>query len=316
MIQYTELSMILRLAPLPPLAALRAFESAARHCSFTRAAEELFVTQAAISHQIKVLEDWVGFPLFRRINNKLVLTNRGARYVKSIHDAFDEIRRGTSAVMSKESRIVLTISALPNFALNWLVPRLPLFSEAHPEIEIRLLVNDQSLDLLHDDIDVAIRAFGETSSLHTDYLFDTESFPVASPTLLSRIPLNCLADLGRHTLLHNLPAMDDWEVWAHVAGLTGVDLERGPKFDSYALSMAAAIAGLGVAMGRTPFALAALADGRLVKPFDVGAHRERGWCLIYAGDDDSRRHKIDQFRTWILDEARRTRESQIRLARI
>ncbi|UUZ76024.1 transcriptional regulator GcvA [Polaromonas sp. P1(28)-13] len=302
--------MISRLTPLPPLAALRAFEAAARHCSFTRAAEELFVTQAAISHQIKVLEDWVGFPLFRRINNKLVLTSQGQSYIKSVNDGFNGIRHGTATLMSKEIGTVLTISALPNFALNWLMARLPRFCEAHPHIEIRLLVHDQSLDMLHDDIDVAIRAFDGTTSLHTDHLFDTESFPVASPALLARVPLDTPADLARHTLLHNLPTMEDWGVWAHAAGLVGVDLEHGHKFDSYALTMAAAAAGLGVAMGRAPFVLEALRDGRLVMPFDVRARRERGWCLVYAGEDEGRRHKIELFRAWILDEARLTREER------
>jgi LysR family transcriptional regulator, glycine cleavage system transcriptional activator len=301
--------MVSRLTPLPPLAALRAFGAAARHCSFTRAAEELFVTQAAISHQIKVLEDWVGFALFRRVNNKLSLTRQGESYVKSVNDGFNAIRDGTASLKRKQADPVLTISALPNFALNWLVPRLPRFSAAHPRIELRLLAHDQSLDLLHDDIDVAIRSTEDTSSLHVDHLFDTDSFPVASPALLARIPLDTLADLSRHTLLHNLPAMEDWGAWASEAGLADVDLQRGPKFDSYALTQAAAMAGLGIARGRTPFVLEALRDGRLVMPFAVRV-RGRGWCLMYAGDDDRRKDKIDKFRTWILDEARQTREDQ------
>jgi len=142
-----------RAPSLPPLAALRAFDAAARHLSFTRAAEELFVTQTAVSHQIRILEDWIGFPLFKRINNRLTLTERGDIYLKAVHEGFNRIRNSTAALRSNEVGTILTISALPNFALNWLVPRLPDFAGKYPHIEVRLFMHRHSLDLLHDGID-------------------------------------------------------------------------------------------------------------------------------------------------------------------
>ena len=297
-----------RAPPLPPLAALRAFDAAARHLSFTRAAEELFVTQTAVSHQIRILEDWIGFPLFKRINNRLALTARGDIYLKAVHEGFNRIRNSTASLMSNEVGTILTISALPNFALNWLVPRLPDFAAKFPHIEVRLFMHRHSLDMLHDGIDVAIRERSATSSLQVDHLFDTDSFPVASPKLLERIPLAEPGDLAKHTLLHNLTSLDDWKGWASAAGLLGVDIERGPKFDSYALSTAAAAAGWGVAIARMPFVLDALRDGSLVMPFKIRAHNERGWCLVHAGGDAMRKEKVGRFREWILDQARVTRE--------
>ena len=297
-----------RASSLPPLAALRAFDAAARHLSFTRAAEELFVTQTAVSHQIRILEDWIGFPLFKRINNRLALTERGDIYLKAVHEAFNRIRNSTAALMSNQVGTILTISALPNFALNWLVPRLPDFAAKSPHIEVRLFMHRHSLDMLHDGIDVAIRERSATNSLQVDHLFDTDSFPVASPKLLERIPLAEPGDLANHTLLHNLTSLDDWKGWASAAGLLGVDIERGPKFDSYALSTAAAAAGWGVAIARMPFVLDALRDGSLVMPFKIRTRNERGWCLVHAGGDATRKEKVECFREWILDQARVTRE--------
>jgi len=297
-----------RAPSLPPLAALRAFDAAARHLSFTRAAEELFVTQTAVSHQIRILEDWIGFPLFKRINNRLTLTERGDIYLKAVHEGFNRIRNSTAALRSNEVGTILTISALPNFALNWLVPRLPDFAGKYPHIEVRLFMHRHSLDLLHDGIDVAIRERSAAHSLQVDHLFDTDSFPVASPKLLERIPLAEPGDLANHTLLHNLTSLDDWKGWATAAGLRGVDIERGPKFDSYALSTAAAVAGWGVAIARMPFVLHALRDGSLVMPFKIRARNERGWCLVHAGGDAARKEKVECFREWILDQAKVTRE--------
>jgi len=297
-----------RASSLPPLAALRAFDAAARHLSFTRAAEELFVTQTAVSHQIRILEDWIGFPLFKRINNRLALTERGDIYLKAVHEGFNRIRNSTAALMSNQVGTILTISALPNFALNWLVPRLPDFAAKSPHIEVRLFMHRHSLDMLHDGIDVAIRERSATNSLQVDHLFDTDSFPVASPKLLERIPLAEPGDLANHTLLHNLTSLDDWKGWASAAGLLGVDIERGPKFDSYALSTAAAAAGWGVAIARMPFVLDALRDGSLVMPFKIRTRNERGWCLVHAGGDAMRKEKVGRFREWILDQARVTRE--------
>jgi LysR family glycine cleavage system transcriptional activator len=174
---------------LPPLKALRAFEAAARTCSFTRAAEELKVTQTAISHQVKVLEDWIGFRLFRRLNNALILTEKGELYLPTVREAFDRIRESTDELRGVDAGVVLTISALPNFALRWLMPRLPRFQARHPAIRIRLLTATRALEALYDEIDVAIRLDGEAAHLQFEPLFSGSMFPVMHPALLAPFDL-------------------------------------------------------------------------------------------------------------------------------
>jgi LysR family transcriptional regulator, glycine cleavage system transcriptional activator len=286
---------------LPPLKALRAFEAAARGCSFTRAAEELNVTQTAISHQVKVLEDWIGFRLFRRLNNALMLTEKGELYLPTVREAFDRIRESTEQMQGNDAGAVLTISALPNFALRWLVPRLPRFQAQHPAIRIKLLTAPRALEALYDEVDVAIRLdAGEAAHLQFEPLFRGSMFPVMHPALQEE-GLCTPADLRRFTLLHVLNSLSDWKIWLMAAGVKRVDAETGPQFDSYALAAEAACYRWGVAMAWGPFVEEDLRRGRLIAPFDLRIPRERAWHLVYPRN--VRKQKIELFRQWILEEA-------------
>lgn len=287
---------------LPPLKALRAFEAAARTCSFTRAAEELNVTQTAVSHQVKVLEDWIGFRLFRRLNNALVLTEKGELYLPTVREAFDRLRESTERLKGIDAGAVLTVSALPNFALRWLMPRLPRFQARHPAMRIKLLTAPRALEALYDEIDVAIRLDGEAAHLQFEPLFRASMFPVMHPALRDEDGLRTLGDLRRFTLLHVLNSLSDWRIWLTAAGVKRADVEDGPKFDSYALAAEAACHRWGVAMAWGPFVEEDLLRGRLIAPFDLQIPRERAWCLVYPRN--VRKQKVELFRDWIHEEAR------------
>ncbi len=287
---------------LPPLKALRAFEAAARTCSFTRAAEELNVTQTAVSHQVKVLEDWIGFRLFRRLNNALVLTEKGELYLPTVREAFDRLRESTERLKGIDAGAVLTISALPNFALRWLMPRLPRFQARYPAMRIKLLTAPRALEALYDEIDVAIRLDGEAAHLQFEPLFRASMFPVMHPALRDEDGLRTPADLRRFTLLHVLNSLSDWRIWLTAAGVKRADVEDGPKFDSYALAAEAACHRWGVAMAWGPFVEEDLLRGRLIAPFDLKIPRERAWCLVYP--KNVRKQKVELFREWIHEEAR------------
>lgn len=291
---------------LPPLNSLRAFEAAARRLSFTRAAEELGVTQAAISRHIKVLEEYLGFRLFRRLNNSLILTEAAEAYLPSIRQALDLLCAGTESVRGHGEVQVLTISVLPNFALRWLVPRLADFQSRNPRIEVHLLSAYRGTDFLREDIDAAIRLGADWPDLNADYLFGSEIFPVCSATLLDERPLQQPRDLARHTLLHVSGSRHDWPLWLAAAQVPEIMTERGPVFDSYALALEAAAHGCGVAMARSAFVQDDLASGRLIAPFPLRLRRAEAWYFLWPKTRISGR--ISLFRSWLLAQAAQTRE--------
>src|SRR6266542_2996907 len=222
---------------LPPLNALKAFEAAARHESFTRAAEELCVTQGAVSHQVKALEAELGLKLFNRERQRLVITEAGRAYLVVVRDAFDRIGDGTERLLQRQSGGALTVSTSPNFAAKWLVHRLGRFAEAHPEID---------LAIRHGD--------GTTAGLHVTRLCTEELFPVCSPKLLNgRKALRTPADLGRFTLLH-VSDRQGWRQWLDFAGVNGVDPSRGPVLNQASMAIDAAVDGQGIALARTALA--------------------------------------------------------------
>ena len=190
---------------LPPLNALRAFEAAARNLSFTRAADELFVTQAAISHQVKALEEYLGITLFRRYNRRLELTEAGRAYLPGLRDAFDQIDLATKRLTPRSENRSLKISVLPSFAAKWLMPRLAGFQIRHPDIDVLVSASDGLIDFVHDDFDLALRyGPGIYPGLQTDFLMGDQVFPVCSPRLLEgERPLRRPEDLSHHTLLHD-----------------------------------------------------------------------------------------------------------------
>ncbi len=291
---------------LPPLNALRAFESAGRHLSFTRAAAELNVTQAAVSHQIKALEERLGVTLFKRQNRRLLLTDAGQAYLPSVRDTFEGLARATERLLARDRGGALTASVLPSFAAKWLVPRLGRFRAAHPDIDVRLSTDLSLSDFARNDVDVGIRyGQGGYPGLESVRLMTEELFPVCSPALLrGDKPLRKPSDLQFHTLLHD-DFQVDWRLWLTAAGVKGIDPARGPTFTDSSMVIQAAVEGQGVALARSVLSASDLAAGRLVKPFEVSMPASWAYYLVYPpATRDS--PKIAAFRTWLLAEAQAT----------
>jgi LysR family glycine cleavage system transcriptional activator len=288
---------------LPPLNALKAFEAAARHESFTRAAEELCVTQGAVSHQVKSLEAELGLKLFNRERQRLVITEAGRTYLAVVRDAFDRIGDGTERLLQRQSGGALTVSTSPNFAAKWLVHRLGRFAEAHPGIDLRISASPNHVDFAREDIDLAIRHGERTASgLHVTRLCAEELFPVCNPKLLDgRNPLRGPSDLGRFTLLH-VNDRQGWSQWLDLAGVAGVDASRGPVLSQASMAIDAAVDGQGVALARTALAAWDLIGGRLVRPFDVAMPASYAYWIV-CSEATAKLPKIAAFSNWLLAEA-------------
>jgi len=290
---------------LPPLNALRTFEAAGRHLSFTKAADELHVTQAAVSHQIKSLESWLEAPLFRRLNRALLLTETGQRYLIAIRDALDQIDSATRQVVSVRPDNLLTISVIPSFGAKWLVSRLARFAHRHPEIEVRFTAEDRSVDFAREDVDSGIRYSRDSGrlGLHATRLMEQEVFPICSPKLIEEgpHPLRRPEDLKYHTLLHEDVKAFDWGMWLRAAGVEGVDSSHGPNFSHAHVSYQAAIVGQGVALGVTPLADDDIAAGRLVAPFEFSMKVDWAYYLV-CPESRADEPKIAAFRNWLLEE--------------
>jgi LysR family glycine cleavage system transcriptional activator len=294
-------------ARLPSLNGLRAFEAAARHLSFTQAASELNVTQTAISHQIKRLEQELGVRLFVRQNRALTLTPEASEYLPGVRAAFNDLRLATDRLLRREDGHVLTVSTLASLAAKWLLPRLSAFQEAHPGIDVRITTSTSLVDFQRDNVDAAIRyGRGQWQGLRADWLMADEVFPVCSPALLNgEKPLKCPEDLRDHVLLHTSNAnSDDWRLWLTAAGLPP-DLSRQPgiTFDMIFMTIQAAIDGIGVAMGRTTYVQDDIAKGRLVVPFKIALPADAGFYLV---SPQARRDspKLAAFREWLAGSAK------------
>lgn len=287
-------------ARLPPLNALKAFEASARQLSFTKAAEELFVTQAAISHQIKSLEEHLGLKLFMRKNRSLLLTEEGQSYFLDIKDIFTSLHEATEKLLARGAKGAITVSLQPSFAIQWLVPRLTSFNVQHPEIDVRIKAVDQADNSLTEDVDVAIyHGRGRwpdvyAEQLHTEYLV-----PVCSPLLLSgKKPINTMHDLANHTLLHDT-SRRDWKRWFKEANVKGINVNHGPIFSHSAMVVQAAVHGQGVALAQSVLAKPELDAGRLVNLFD---HRliSKNAFYIVCREHQMDVGKISAFREWML----------------
>jgi LysR family transcriptional regulator, glycine cleavage system transcriptional activator len=288
---------------LPPLNALRAFEAAARHLSFTRAAEELYVTQAAVSHQVKALEAWLGTPLFRRKNRNLFLTEAGQSYAGPLGQAFDQIDTATIRLGTLDTSGTLTVSVLPSIAAKWLVPRMRGFREKYPDIDVRLSPSTHLTDFSREAVDVVLRyGRGDWAGMRSDQFLTEDIFPVCSPDLLDGShPLRSPADLRHHTLLHD-DYFEDWTRWLLAAGITDIDSESGPVYEDSSNLLQAAIAGEGVALGRSALAADDLAAGRLVKVFDISLPVEYAYYVV-APEASADRPKVAAFRDWVIETA-------------
>ncbi|AWM03581.1 transcriptional regulator GcvA [Bradyrhizobium amphicarpaeae] len=290
-------------ARLPSLNGLRAFEAAARHLSFTLAASELNVTQTAISHQIRRLEEELGIRLFIRQNRALALTPEARDYLPGVRAAFNDLRLATDRLLRKDDDKVLTISTLASLAAKWLLPRLTDFQESHPGIDVRITTSTSLVDFQRDNVDAAIRyGRGQWPGLRADWLMADELFPVCSPSLLrGDKPLRQPEDLRGYPLLHTSNAnSDDWRLWLTAAGLPA-DIARQPgiTFDMIFMTIQAAIDGIGVAMGRTSYVQDDIAKGRLVVPFKIALPADAGFYLV-APEGRREAPKLTAFRQWML----------------
>lgn len=290
---------------LPPLGALRAFEAAARHLNFTHAAAELFVTQAAISHQVRQLEQWLGLRLFERRGHALTITEKGRGYLDEITVALDRIATATARVKDGfEGPLRMTV--LPSFATCWLLPRLDAFRAQHPDIDLKLTASAQLWDGIDDRFDLGIRSgLGRWSGLNADLIARELLSPVCAPSMAAGPPaLRVPADLRRARLLHDTPR-DGWRVWCEHVQLTDIDLRAGMAFDDAALVLQAAVQGQGVALGRLILAQRDLKEGRLVRPFDIAVPNDYSYWLVYP-PAKAERSDIAAFRAWLLAQAEQT----------
>jgi LysR family glycine cleavage system transcriptional activator len=288
---------------LPPLNALKAFEAAARHESFTRAADELCVTQGAVSHQVKALEAELGMKLFNRQRQRLVITESGRSYLAIVRDAFDRIADGTEQLLRRQNSGVLTVSTSPNFAAKWLVHRLSRFAQAHPTIDLRVSASLQHVDFAREDIDLAVRhGDGSEHGLHIVRLCAEELFPVCSPRLLmGKHALRTPADL-RHAVLLHVNDRQDWKKWLDAARVNAIDLARGPVFNQASMAIDAAVDAQGVALARTALAAWDLIGGRLVRPFSLAVPVPYAYWIV-CPKPAAKLPKVIAFSDWLLAEA-------------
>lgn len=300
---------------LPPLIAVRSFEAAARRLSFVAAAHELSVTPAAISHQVRRLEEYLGVQLFVRLNRAVRLTEAGAALAGPLHELFAHLDRVLTEV-TRPQRSSLQVSAMPSVAAKWLAPRLHRFEARYPRYAVRVLAADRLVDFSHEPVDVGVRyGAGKYRGAHTELLMHASAFPVCSPQLLSRRrrPVRTPEQLTDCTLLHDetskqAPGIPDWRSWLRASGTRGVDPERGPVFDGIHLALEAAVAGHGVALALAPLVEEDLSSGRLVRPFAFELRSAFSFWIVCARE---RAHTapIKAFRNWLLSEARAHRDS-------
>jgi LysR family glycine cleavage system transcriptional activator len=294
---------------LPPLSALRAFEAAARHMSFSKAADELHVTPAAISHQIHALEEDLGVRLFHRGNRSIEMTASARVLLPGLSDAFAGIQSSVRRLRAHNDTGTLTVTVSPSIAGKWLVLRLHRFQEQHPEVDVRISATDEVVDLTRGDFDIAIRyGRGIYTGLEIELLFTNEVFPACSPQLLTAgPPLRTPDDLSRHTLIHDQaverdPLVPTWPMWLKAAGVRNVPAGAGLTFNSMSLALDAAIAGQGVVLAYSNIAAADLAAGRLVRLFSLALPDQFAYYIVTA-PGALERPKVRAFRNWLRHEA-------------
>lgn len=293
---------------LPPLNALKAFEASARQLSFTRAAEELFVTQAAISHQIKSLEEFLGIKLFMRKNRALLLSEEGQAYYLDIKEVFNKISDATERLLARGAKGAITVSLQPSFAIQWLVPRLNAFNALHPDIDVRIKAVDQPESSLTEDVDVAIYyGRGHWADIHAEQLQKEYLVPVCSPLLLQgKKPLNIVEDLVNHTLLHDT-SRRDWKRWFKQVGVKATNVNHGPIFSHSAMVVQAALHGQGVALAHKFLAKPDIAAGRLICPFEEVLESKNAYYVV-CRERQVDLGKIAAFREWVLETVAQDKE--------
>ena len=308
-----------------PFGALRVFESAARHLSFKLAAEELFITPAAVSQQIKTLENQLGVKLFNRHSRGLTLTDAARRGLPQLVRGFDSLVEGVESIREAQSQPRLSIWMAPSFASKWFVPRLTRFSEKHPDIDLEISANPNLVDsaasrtsipvenFRRDNVDVVIRfGKGDYPGCKVEKLFSVSAIPLCSPELLrGKHSLKTPQDLRHHTLIHDNTRYEgrpEWSTWLEAAGVTDIDASRGLHFNHGNLAINAAVDGQGVVLSMKALASGDIAAGRLVTPFNISLPLKSAYYMITL-EEMSEAPQIAAFRNWLLEEAKRESEA-------
>ena len=289
---------------LPPFTSLKTFEAAARHLSFTRAAAELCVTQAAVSHQVKVLEQYLGSALFIRMPRALELTETGKILLPVVQKSFDDIGQTVSSIRQGQKTSSLSIAVAPSFAAHWLMPRLENLIEQHPEIELSLKHWNGSVDFSKQDFDLAI-TYGSSqwAGLQSQRILQIDFFPVCSPSLLQGVKkLNSINDLQQFNLIHDADH-ETWRKWLELAGVVDIDPARGTVVDDTNVLIKAARDGLGVAMCSMPFVKDLLANGKLVRPFELSLVSDKAYYAVCPKERFSNKD-INTVWRWLAEQAK------------
>ena len=295
---------------IPGLQSLKAFDASARHLSFTKAAQELNVTPAAVSHQIKQLEEAIGVPLFQRTSRHMQLTRQGLILKPAIADALDGLTKALQRIRQTDNPKQVRVTASPSIAAKWLVPRIDRFLDSVPGADVRIDVSSSVLDFDRDDVDVAIR-FGDGNypGLQVDKMFHDVLFPVCSPAMLQRgKPLREPRDLLQHTLIHleyeaQGAVWPNWRMWMLAAGVKDFNDTRGLHFSQTSLAIQAAIDGHGIALGDSTLVGDDIAAGRLVKPFELSLRSPAQFAYhLITLRDLAGRPMTKAFRDWIIAE--------------
>jgi len=288
---------------LPPLNSLRSFEAAARHQSFNKAANELYVTPSAVSHQIKGLEDFLGLKLFRREKRSVILTAAGGKYLSGIQHALDEIDSVTRRLMASPNVGAVNLSAVPAFLTRWLVPRITQFQQQHPDLELRISANPGSIDFYNSDTDMAIYfGSGEWQDVEMHYLRNVVVVPVCSPALLQQKPtINTPEAMLNHSLIHVTSRTNEWPDLLRQTGIEYPRNQKGLSFSSTSLALGAAMEGVGIALADKMLVEREVEYGQLVVPFDLQLDTHKGFYLVYQ-KERKLTYAMQAFKDWLLTE--------------
>jgi LysR family glycine cleavage system transcriptional activator len=285
---------------LPPLNSLKCFEAAGRLLSFTEAARELNVTQAAISHQIKVIEEYLGVSLFDRYPRRLALSEQGKALLPDVTEAFDRVSQAIGALSQEQYSNLVSVRLAPSFAAKWLSPRLKYFWLQFPEIDLCLFHAHDAVDFEREEIDIAVTyGKGDWPGVVADKLLGLDFFPVCSPVFMNNDkPLIKLDNLRYYSLLHDA-SYECWRDWIELAGVQGIDSDKGTIIDDTNVLIQAAIDGQGIALGSTTFVEDHLEAGRLVKPFDINLVNE--FCyFVVCPESHLKNPAVRAFKEWLL----------------
>jgi LysR family glycine cleavage system transcriptional activator len=291
-------------ARLPPLNAIKAFEAAARHGSFTGAADELGVTHGAVSRQVRLLEEWLGRRLFVRTSRNAVSTRAGTDLLAEVAPALDRLAAAAARLRDRPGRGVLRISALPTFAMRWLIPRLSEFQRDHPHVELRIVTASTAAEQFQMDVDAVITGPAEQPGWSGRRFLGEARLPLLSPELMQRVPLGGIPDLANHTLLHAATLLDAWPRWLAEVGQPDLKPARAQVYEHFYFAIQAALQGLGVMMGPVALVAEELREGRLIAPISEPALRTRGYH-VYSRIADGDPPEFAALQRWLLSAGRR-----------